>query len=146
MKMVLKDGKEFDVVCVIDIGNNTIEIGFNGHSYDEVAKVYDKTYEGNTFNEDNLRQFQLFSSDDVLQGTHIGYTVPKSILSFEGSTKVTIQKENELKGEVISVREDALSGMEATTEIFELVLMQEGVIASLEDRLLALENLQNSNK
>ncbi len=146
MKMILGNGTELNVNYVMDCGNNTIEIEFNGHSYDEIAKIYDASYEGSEFDAASLRKIELYSDDDVLQGTHIGYTIPKSITSFNGITKVSVERESELKTEVEGIKDESLNGMMATAEIFEYVLMQDEMIALLEERIAALENVDSTEE
>ena len=52
--------------------------------------------------------------------------------------------------EIVSMKNDTLSGMEATTEIFELVLMQEELVYSMQEELdllkAELQALKNQNK
>lgn len=98
MLMILNNGKEFNVSGIIDIGY--LEITFEeGVTYDEVAKVYDKTYAPLEFSEEALRKFDLYSEGE-LQGTHLGYTEPRSISAFNNIVTVRVEKENELKTEV----------------------------------------------
>lgn len=119
MKMVLGNGKEFNVERVVDYGY--LEISFlQGTSYDEVARVYDSTYSPTDYSVDALRKFDLYSDDGVLQGSHFGYTETRQINALAGNVSVQIDKENELKTEVELLKEEN----EKLKQAVELLMQQ----------------------
>lgn len=98
-KMILKNGKSFNVDSLMDVGG-TLEIVFSeGTTYADVASVYDETFSGE-YSIDALRRFELIDGKDEIVGVHVGYTEVKNISAFNGVVKVQINKENELKTEV----------------------------------------------
>ena len=108
MKMILGNKVEFNIESVVDIGNDTIEIRFKkGYTYNEVAVHYDSYLKSDVYSVDALRKIELYSGEnnDELQGTHYGYTITKNISCFEGNVVVQIQKENEMKTEIESLKE-----------------------------------------
>lgn len=125
-KMILNNKKEFYVKSVMDFGN-ALEITFSeGTSYEEVAMVYDK-YNNETFDEENLRRFELYNEQEELQGVHIGYTQTQNISAFNGVVIVKIQKELELKTDVVLLQQENKRLAQYVSDL-EITLMMNGVI------------------
>lgn len=106
MKMILNNSIELEVKNIVDtLGDLEIEFT-DGTRYEEISSIYDESIGQANYSQNALRRFELYSDQGELQGTHLGYSITKNISAFNGVVKVTLQKEDELKTEVETLRAD----------------------------------------
>lgn len=108
-KMILNNGIELKVKTLIINYGGELTIEFEeGVTYEDVAPYYDPIM-SKTYDEDNLRRFELYSENGGLDGVHLGYTITKNISCLNGVVKVLLEKESELRTEVKSLQKELLT-------------------------------------